>query len=464
MTQFPKISFNSPYTQKGKMNVFQGMFPAKGYTTFSVFDFGREFKPMLATIIQGMGQWVFEESEFNELAKMYAKKLGEKVAFKERFGKWMQICKRIEGFTAEVNEKDLSKLSEDQIKHLFEELRKTIAEFWNYSMFTEMFDAGYDAEDLERINKGLGLSRKEIQVMITPTKPTYVKEHKQTLYDLLENPSEEKKQAFLKKFFWIKTDYTETGKYTEKDLEQELAELKKGNWEKEKQELLKFSKEIETQQSEILKSKGLEENPFWFYKELTFWRDERKRYNYMSLFAATQLALEVLKRKGFEKHLNVLMPNELFSLPKKQELEKREKNGVIAIVSGKKIELYAEPDAEEKLEEKLGNQETKGYLRGMSASIGTATGKAKIILSPKDFHKMQEGNILVAPATRPEYVPIMQKAAAIVTDEGGITCHAAIVSREFGKPCVVGTKIATKVFKDNDLLEVRANHGLVKKL
>ena len=66
--------------------------------------------------------------------------------------------------------------------------------------------------------------------------------------------------------------------------------------------------------------------------------------------------------------------------------------------------------------------------------------------------------------TRPEFVPIMKKAAAIVTDEGGITCHAAIISRELGVPCVVGTKIATKVLKDNDFVEIRATHGLVRKL
>jgi pyruvate,water dikinase len=66
--------------------------------------------------------------------------------------------------------------------------------------------------------------------------------------------------------------------------------------------------------------------------------------------------------------------------------------------------------------------------------------------------------------TRPEFILAMRKAVAIVTDEGGVTCHAAILSRELGIPCVVGTKIATKVFKDGDLLEVRANHGIVKKL
>jgi pyruvate,water dikinase len=64
--------------------------------------------------------------------------------------------------------------------------------------------------------------------------------------------------------------------------------------------------------------------------------------------------------------------------------------------------------------------------------------------------------------TRPEYVPLMKKAAGIITDEGGITCHAAIVSRELKIPCVIGTKIATKVLKDGDMVEVDADKGIVK--
>ena len=66
--------------------------------------------------------------------------------------------------------------------------------------------------------------------------------------------------------------------------------------------------------------------------------------------------------------------------------------------------------------------------------------------------------------TRPEYLPLMKKASAIVTDEGGITCHAAIVSRELGKPCVIGTKVATSTFHDGDVVEVDATKGTVKKV
>lgn len=77
---------------------------------------------------------------------------------------------------------------------------------------------------------------------------------------------------------------------------------------------------------------------------------------------------------------------------------------------------------------------------------------------------MKKGDILIAHMTNPDLVTGMKIAGAIVTETGGITCHASIVSRELGKPCIIGTKIATRIFKDGDLVEVDANKGIVKKL
>jgi pyruvate,water dikinase len=87
-----------------------------------------------------------------------------------------------------------------------------------------------------------------------------------------------------------------------------------------------------------------------------------------------------------------------------------------------------------------------------------------VIKTIHDIAKVKKGEILIAYMTRPEFMPAMQKAAAFVTNEGGITSHAAIVSREMNKPCVIGTKIATEIFKDGDLVEVDANKGVVRKL
>jgi len=83
------------------------------------------------------------------------------------------------------------------------------------------------------------------------------------------------------------------------------------------------------------------------------------------------------------------------------------------------------------------------------------------IFTADDMSKFNKGDILVSPSTNPNVVPAMKKAAAIVTDAGGITCHAAIVSREMGIPCIVGTGNATEVLKDGQEITVHATHGNV---
>jgi pyruvate,water dikinase len=103
----------------------------------------------------------------------------------------------------------------------------------------------------------------------------------------------------------------------------------------------------------------------------------------------------------------------------------------------------------------------KVLLRGIAASPGVGTGKVKIILSPEEFDKFEEGDVLVTVMTNPDYEPLMAKASAIVTDEGGHLSHAAIVSRELGKPAVVGTKDATKILKDGMIITVDGTHGVV---
>lgn len=110
------------------------------------------------------------------------------------------------------------------------------------------------------------------------------------------------------------------------------------------------------------------------------------------------------------------------------------------------------------------NTEDVRLLQGTCASPGRVRGEVKIINLPEDMKKMKAGNILVSVATNPDLVPAIKLAGAIVTDVGGITCHAAIVSRELGIPCTVGTKVATKILKDGDIVDVDATHGKVIKI
>ncbi len=103
-------------------------------------------------------------------------------------------------------------------------------------------------------------------------------------------------------------------------------------------------------------------------------------------------------------------------------------------------------------------------LSGDCACPGFAKGIVCRVERPADMQKMRKGDVLVAHATNPDIVPAMKIASAIITDMGGITCHAAIVSRELKIPCVIGTKVATQVLKDGEAVEVDATHGRVTKI
>lgn len=109
-------------------------------------------------------------------------------------------------------------------------------------------------------------------------------------------------------------------------------------------------------------------------------------------------------------------------------------------------------------------------IKGTIANKGVYKGKVKIIRTlfsdkiMEEIKKVEKGDILLAETTGPEMMVACKKAGAIVTDEGGLTSHAAIVSRELKIPCIVGTKIATKVFKDGDIVEVDADKGIIRRV
>lgn len=103
-------------------------------------------------------------------------------------------------------------------------------------------------------------------------------------------------------------------------------------------------------------------------------------------------------------------------------------------------------------------------IHGTVASPGYATGRVKIINKASEVKKIQKGDILVSVATNPSLLPAMEKAVAFVTDAGGVTSHAAIVAREMKKPCIIGTKIASKVLKDGELIELDTKKGDIRKI
>jgi phosphohistidine swiveling domain-containing protein len=194
------------------------------------------------------------------------------------------------------------------------------------------------------------------------------------------------------------------------------------------------------------------------------------RVNNERMVPDSDIVIKKSLRKIYPKLGNLvdaLLLEEIVSnkLPSKQELQNRAKKYSFAnakLYTGKGI-----ADMEKIFGITIVTSEAKedvSEFKGQTAYPGFAKGRVRILTKREEVSKLKEGEVLVSPMTMPDYVPAMKRAAAIITDEGGVTCHAAIVARELKKPCIIGTKIATEVLKDGDMVEVDANKGIVRKI
>lgn len=204
-------------------------------------------------------------------------------------------------------------------------------------------------------------------------------------------------------------------------------------------------------------------------EDFTHWQDERKKQTYWSTHYGSILLTEIGRRFGFNLHeMKYHFPTEVLALFIKPLISKKEIRGRLKKClwyqkGQNQYEVITKDSARSTYRRIFEKKSLKAVndFRGLSACRGVARGPVRIVKSSTETKKLKEGDVLVAVMTRPDYITGMKKAAAIVTNEGGVTCHAAIVSRELNIPCVIGTKIATEVLRDGDIVEVNGNHGVV---
>lgn len=165
---------------------------------------------------------------------------------------------------------------------------------------------------------------------------------------------------------------------------------------------------------------------------------------------------------AFEKdNLYIVQSRPITTLTNKAGLEKGTGGEMVKHMENKPAEGNGQAGSAAAGPKAQGAGQAKSILRGLGASPGIGMGKVKIVRTAREIKDMDRGDILVTEMTTPDFVPGMKKAAGIVTDTGGMTSHAAIVSRELGVPCVVGTGNATSVLKDGMNVSVDGSHGLI---
>ncbi len=208
-------------------------------------------------------------------------------------------------------------------------------------------------------------------------------------------------------------------------------------------------------------------------RRLSYLKDLKDDFRRQGIFYGQELFKEIASRAkiGLED-ISYLTEEEIIDfLESKKTVDKnliaeRKRGFAIYFDEDKKVQCKSGKDIEPALNE-LGLivfEEFSEEIRGTPASQGRAKGNVAIVRGVSDLNNVKKGDILVAVTTHPDYVPVMQKVVAIVTDEGGITSHAAIIARELGLPCIVGTKHATRSLKTGDKVEIDASLGIVRKV
>jgi len=271
------------------------------------------------------------------------------------------------------------------------------------------------------------------------------------------------------KYAWSAKGYYNEPSKTEEDYRKKVEEIIDLGAKKIKSDIEKRIEEDLGKRKELIKSLKKEEIKL---VDITAYSTYLKDYFKFLINKITHFAEPIFKEiarrtETTPEFLKDLLPGEIKDLLTGKKIdeklvEERTKHNVIVSFKGNSYILVGEEADEFEKKYLIVENKNQKEFKGRVASPGLVKGKAKIVLGGKDFDKLNKGDILIVTNTSPDFVTVMKKAAAIVAEEGGLTAHVSVVSREFGIPCVVGVNNITNILKDGDTVEVDANKGIVK--
>lgn len=477
---------------KGAHSILHTMFPASINLLKPLKEYYGEGMNLFLIYIDGneVVKYCYCEEEMVKLRESIIEKVNNNPKFLEEYvGEWkgrvglfIEVCNKVEN-------KNLEELNNEELLSLYEELYESyIYEYAlamaipeSFSLHSDKFIEPY----FEKIMKEKGKEKlfyEYYAVLMAPVRSSFVEEEQRDLLKILEYwnskslGTEELLEKHQKKYFWIRNNYAVQKILDKEFFRKELEVIKRDDLDprKELNEIEERYVKIKEKKNEIIEELGLGQdkklmNLIKMVEEFAALQDERKKCVLLSSHYQRLFMNEISKRLNLSKdEIEYTIYPELKKMLLDKNMDRKKlrkrKEHCTCIFTQEGYELL-EGEVSKKLCDKIFKKtfDEIRELKGTVASIGKSIGKVKIVKTIYEIEKVQKGDILVANMTRPEMVVAMKKAGAIVTDEGGITSHAAVVSRELGIPCIVGTRNATEVFKDGELVEVDATNGIVRK-
>ena len=457
----------------------------------------------------------YDQESVESVSKFFIDKVVEdKNFFEDIIKNIYEYSQKLTNFTVQVEKIIVANLSDEKILDVYREYMEILRELRTWGWLPVFLD-GFDENSLSKfvlgeLEKFLKDRDKEkelsnyFSVLSTNEKKSGVQKEELARLEILLKIEEEKdnKNIFeaiknnnfnklkddyplafgllkkhLKDFGWLTYAYSGPTMSLELLAKLIIDNLESGNISKQRQGIIDHSENVKMEKSEMIKELFLPEQLAYLFNvlaELMYIKDYRKHV-YQKSYVAMDRILQVMANRlsmglkdikylVLEEIEDALLNNkkEKYHKITQQRLEAccyRVKKGEIKVYQGEEAKTMFNEIKNK--EEKNKPKQKITQLKGMIAYKGKVQGRVRIVLVESDVKKVEIGDILVSSATNPDLIVGMKKAAAFVTDSGGIISHAAIVSREMKKPCVVGTREATHLLKDGDLVEVDADNGIV---
>lgn len=399
---------------------------------------------------------------------------------------FVRVCK-------EIGQKDFANASRQEIQQWYEQYQAIYQQFFYTAIWipftTEPLLSEAGKSRLEALLKNNGQEKRTqefFDVIFSPEQKNAVTREREELLHIVQALEEsqvtadeaaKRLQQHAEQYCWIPCYDIMDAAWRQDDFVKQFAEARKSDWKSEIALYADFALRHDRfmQTLEVLDCSEVDRTLFTICHEMTFIKDERDDYRRQGSYAIQPFFVELGKRMGnfSVREVAQLLSTEVRQyfadgiLPEAEKIHERVNGYVLLRKNGEEnIHIFSGTEAEQVMQSELAHLQhvATQSVRGTVGSVGKATGVAKRVITKHDLRKVNNGDIVIAVTTHPDFVPAMRRAAAIVTDEGGVTSHAAIVSRELHIPCIVGTKAATSTFADGDMVEVDAEKGIAKKV
>lgn len=446
-----------------------------GYFRLCKVFFGADFDEFVYFNDNRILYFVYGVKTINKLNNLILEDILKNTDKKFR-SRWIKISDKLLQISDRIINTDINNYSNRQKLKLYKKISNQLEIFHAYTApsidILDIFLLEYIKREFNK-SAGILQTKENLDLLFCPTEQSFVAQKDEDLLKLSLNPSDKSINKFYLKYYWINFGWQAQPVYSTLQIHNDFKKIKLSRVDI-KNRLAKSKnnyKRIVWQKDQLLKK--INSSRLTKLVELSnhmmFYHDDRKRSQMVALYAINKILKNIneykfedllwCKEQEIIKHLSSGEPIDM------QEIGKRKQGLLVTILNGKltyKSGLKTKKEFDELV---YGNESYANVneIKGVSSSPGCVTGCAKIILdTTKVVGKLSKKDILITGMTTPDFVPLMKKVGAIVTDEGGLTCHAAIISRELGIPCIIGTKIATQILKDGMMVEVNANHGWIK--